>query len=265
MRTITITEVPIDALANMKSDYYAALAAPSDGMWSTFASQADHFLLFEDDEAKGFCCVNADRKLLQFHSEPNYDAGIAFAQAIRDLSLTGAFLSTSDPLVMALSMDHQTSLKVHALMYHYPKTARPKTATFPEGADFQLLSKPHLDDAVAFAHETLGASPAWLTSYFSGLTERRELYGLLLDGELIATGECRRSENHPTTSDVGMVVGKRHRGKGLATNVLLALVQESHCRGDTAICSTELENISAQKAISRAGFVAYHRIIELDF
>lgn len=265
MRKITITKVPIDTLANLKNDYYEALVAPADGMWNTFASQVDHFLLSDNDEAKGFYCVNADRKLLQFYTEPNYDACKAFAQAISDLSLTGAFISTIDPLVVALSMGHQTSAKVHAIMYRYPKTARVKSAVFPDGADFQLLSRSHLDDAIAFAHDTLGASPAWLSSYFSELVSRQELYGVLLNGALIATGECRRSENHPTTSDVGMVVGKNHRRKGLATNVLIALVQEAHCREDVAICSTELENLSAQKAISRAGFVAYHRIIELGF
>ncbi len=265
MRKITFTRVSVDTLANLKRDYYAALTAPSDGMWSTFASQADHFLLVDNDEAKGFCCVNSDQKLLQFYVEPNYDARTAFGQALEDLPISGAFAATIDPLAIALALDHQTSLKVHALMYQFPKTAEVKNPVFPDGADFQQLSQSHLDDAVAFAHETLGASPAWLSSYFSGLISRQELYGVLLKGSLIATGECRRNENHPAVSDVGMVIGKNHRGKGLATNVLRSLVKTSHRRGDLAICSTEADNPAAQKAISRAGFVCYHRIIEFGF
>lgn len=265
MNKVTFKKVSIDELPALKSAYYAALAAPYDGMWGTFASQADHYLLADNQETKGFCCVNTDLKLLQFYSEPNYDASPAFAQAIKDLSLTGAFVSTIDPLAMALSMDHQTSMKVHALMYHYPKAAPPKTAVFPDGADVRLLSESHLDEAVAFAHETLGASEAWLSSYFSGLIGRQELYGVLLNGALIATGECRRNDNHTATSDVGIVVSKNHRGQGLASNVLRALVNESHHRGDHTICSTEADNLAAQKAISSAGFLCYHRIVEFTF
>ena len=62
-----------------------------------------------------------------------------------------------------------------------------------------------------------------------------------------------------------MVVGKNHRRGGIATNILRALAGHAQSKGLTSICSTETGNVGAQKAISRAGFVSTHRILEITF
>jgi RimJ/RimL family protein N-acetyltransferase len=71
-------------------------------------------------------------------------------------------------------------------------------------------------------------------------------------------------------ADLGVIVSAAHRGKGIATKVikqLIAYARAKELRSQGAkelrpICSTEKGNAGAQKAISRAGFIAHHRIIE---
>ncbi len=258
---------PCDAadLKAEKSAYLDTLSAPLDGMWETFADIANHYQITKNDRPMGYCAVNEDRKLLQFYTDVTCDAAEAYNAAVESLDIQGAIVPTSDSLGLALALDFQHSISINALMYRFPASVPRPAAVFPEGTRFDVLDTLHLERAVAFAHETLGASKAWLDSYFSGLLVRNELFGLWQNDQIVATGECRLSDSQPLYADVGMVVGKKHRGQGLATNLLRKLVSVAENKGRIAICSTEQSNIGAQKAISRAGFLCQHRILEIDF
>ena len=104
-----------------------------------------------------------------------------------------------------------------------------------------------------------------VTGYFSNLINREELNGYWREGQLLATGECRRFDEYQTEYvDLGFIVNQSERGKGLGTKIfkyLVALAEEKELK---PICSTEKTNLGAQKAISRAGLFAGNRIIKFD-
>ena len=103
----------------------------------------------------------------------------------------------------------------------------------------------------------------WLVQYLSNLIERQELFGCWLDSELIATGENRKfDEVQQGYTDLGVIVDRSQRGKGLATWILQQLVQQSIDRDLKPLCSTERDNIAARKAIAGAGFISRNRIIQ---
>lgn len=118
---------------------------------------------------------------------------------------------------------------------------------------------------VAFTNEVIGAPKEWLIGYFDNLIKRRELFCVSDNGRVIASGECRGYDVYQTDyADLGMIVAESERGKGLATTVLKELVTIAGAKGLKPICSTEAGNMAAQKAITRAGFVAPHRIVQFD-
>ncbi len=63
-------------------------------------------------------------------------------------------------------------------------------------------------------------------------------------------------------ADLGVAVSAAHRGRDIATKVLKQLIACARANKLQPICSTEKDNASAQKAISRAGFIAHHRLIK---
>ena len=101
--------------------------------------------------------------------------------------------------------------------------------------------------------------------YYGDLIKRKELFGLWDGKTLIATGERRVSETQKPYADVGMIVSTTHRGQGLATMILQKLLNLCGEKGLSAICSTEKDNVGAQKAIAKAGFIDHHRIVEFKF
>ena len=82
---------------------------------------------------------------------------------------------------------------------------------------------------------------------------------------MLAIGEFRSFDEYQTNyADLGVVVDKSMRGKGIATLILRQLIAVSNSKELMPICSTDKTNIGARKAIERAGFFSSNRIIQFD-
>lgn len=132
--------------------------------------------------------------------------------------------------------------------------------------EMQQVTPNQLNELVQFAATNIGAPEQWLSGYYGRLIERNELWGYWLNNTLLATGECRLFDEFQTQyADLGMIVAQSERGKGIATQVLQYLVHEAQSKGLTPICSTENNNIAAQKAIGKAGMRSSNRIVQFKF
>jgi len=123
-----------------------------------------------------------------------------------------------------------------------------------------------LAEYIQFAAANIGAPEHWLKNYYGKLIKRSELFGYWNKGILIATGECRLFDQYQCEyADLGMIVAQSARGKGIAKQVLQYLTAHASSKGLKSICSTESNNLSAQKAISSVGFLAMNRIVQFEF
>ena len=265
MTTYTLTKIDSADLIALKKAYVAHLPSPLDGMWECFVSMADHYCITSEDKVIGYCVLNSDHKLLQYSVEGGHDASMIFNQIINERKVVGAFVTTCEHLYLSLCMDHQKSVNVKALQYHFEQDATLRAVNFPPQSDFRLIEDPELAVAVGFGVKTLGADPDWLEGYFADLIKREALFGLWQGDNLMATGECRVSETQKPYADLGMVVSESHRRQGIASNILRQLLYQCRERGLRAICSTEFHNMAAQKAIVKAGFISHHRILDVLF
>ena len=84
-------------------------------------------------------------------------------------------------------------------------------------------------------------------------------------GEILGTGEFRERKNWVPFADVGMIVNKKYRRKGVGTYLLALLKQQADRQGLRPICSCEAGNLASRKAIENAGFIARHRVVKFSF
>ncbi|WP_286302836.1 GNAT family N-acetyltransferase [Vibrio apostichopi] len=262
-------------LSELKTAYFADSTAPLDGMWHFgFVPMSDHYGFYENDKLVGYCVLNGDGYLLQFFLAPTASANIAdlFILIIENNSsvigeVKGAFVSTAEPQYLSLCMDNTGSFKVNSLMYRQDQeTNSSRNSDRIEDIEMTLAKEEQLDKLVEFASSAIGAPKEWLTGYYGNLIARQELWGYWENDSVLATGECRKFDEHQTQfADLGMIVAQAERGKGLATRVLNFLTQYANSQGLEAICSTESSNIGAQKAIARAGLSSKNRILQFDF
>jgi len=257
-------------LSALKAEYFSHTTAPLDGMWHFgFAPMAQHFGFYEHDQLVGFCCINSEGYLLQYYLSPHAttSADDLFALIAQDNSnvigaISGAFVSTCDLKFLSMCLDNNTSVKVNALMYCGIHEAPSKAANL----SLVEASEDQLDIFVDFAAHAIGAPKEWLTSYFGHLIARQELFGYWEEGQLVASGECRKFDEHQTEyADLGIIVSPDYRGQGVATEVLRALTLRATSQGLTPMCSTEKTNIAAQKAIAKAGLLTDHRLLQVEF
>ncbi|MFS1860490.1 GNAT family N-acetyltransferase [Vibrio lentus] len=258
-------------LSELKSAYFTESTAPLDGMWHFgFVPMSDHFGFYKNGKLVGYCVLNGEGYLLQFFLTATANANIAdlFTLIIENNSsvigeVKGAFVSTAEPQYLSLCLDNTESFKVNALMFRQRPTA---VANNIENVEMTLATEEQLDQLVEFASSAIGAPKEWLTGYYGNLIARQELWGYWKSNSILATGECRKFDEHQTQfADLGMIVAQAERGKGLATRVLNFLTQHATSQGLEAMCSTESSNIGAQKAIIRAGLSSKNRILQFDF
>lgn len=258
-------------LTELKKAYFNSSIVPLDGMWHFgFVPMAKHFGFYVNKNLAGFCCVNDDGYLLQFYLQPEFHL---FSQELFTLisqqnssiigEVKGAFVSTSEPNYQALCLDNSATFKVNALMYqHNTKLADENL----EMIDMQIAGTEQLTDFVSFAVANIGAPEQWLTQYYGNLIVRKELFGYWHEGKLLAAGECRLFDQYQTEyADLGMIVAQSIRGQGIAKKVLAFLTKHATTQGLSSICSTESNNVAAQKAIAHAGFTSAHRIVQFEF
>lgn len=262
-------------LGELKTAYFADSTAPLDGMWHFgFVPMSDHYGFYENNGLVGYCVLNGEGYLLQFFLAPTASANIAdlFTLIIENNSsvigeVKGAFVSTAEPQYLSLCMDNTGSFKVNSLMYRQDQEANSsRNSGLIEDIEMTLATEEQLDKLVEFASSVIGAPKEWLTGYYGNLIARQELWGYWKSDGILATGECRKFDEHQTQfADLGMIVAQAERGKGLATRVLNFLTQHANSQGLEAMCSTECSNIGAQKAIARAGLSSKNRILQFDF
>ncbi|MEZ8238942.1 GNAT family N-acetyltransferase [Vibrio splendidus] len=262
-------------LNEFKTAYFAESTAPLDGMWHFgFVPMSDHYGFYEDDTLVGYCVLNGEGYLLQFYLAPTASTHIEslFPLIVENNSsvigeVKGAFVSTAEPQYLSLSVDNTESFKMNAMMYRQNSQARSDCdSDRVEEIEMSLATEEQLEQFVEFASSAIGAPKEWLTGYYGNLIARQELWGYWESDDILATGECRKFDEHQTQfADLGMIVAQEERGKGLATRVIHSLKQHANSQGLEAMCSTESSNIGAQKAITRAGLSSKHRILQFDF
>jgi len=260
----------IEVLSSLKKQYLAQTTAPLDGMWLCgFVPMANHFGFYDDEMLCGYCCINDDSFLLQFYILPEYklyqaDIFLSIVLGKLDLvgKLQGAFVSTAEPEYLSLCLDHFSKFTVNALMYQKDNdltSAQEKKLSMVPAKAEQLMT------FVEFAKNNIGASEQWVTGYYDNLISRTELFGYWQGDSLIAVGECRVfDEVQIGYADLGMVVAESERGKGIATQVLSFLINHAQQNVLKPLCSTESNNIAAQKAITGAGLYSSNRIIQFE-
>ncbi|OBT12090.1 acetyltransferase [Vibrio sp. UCD-FRSSP16_10] len=261
----------LEEISHLKQDYFAQSTAPLDGMWHFgFVPMSAHFGFYEQETLVGYCCINGEGYMLQFYlsCQAKTDAKELFTLIAQQNSVVigdvkGAFVSTAEPRYLSLCLDNSSAFNVNALMYQQ-LDRQPKNKHSALG--LKLAQAEQLSTFVEFAATNIGAPEQWIMGYYGNLISRKELFGYWVDGELLATGECRLFDEYQSEyADLGMIVAQDLRGKGIATQLFIELVSFANERGLTAICSTESTNLGAQKAIKRAGLTPLNRIIQIEF
>lgn len=245
-------------------DWRKTLLAPQDGMWETFLDMASYVEVRANNQTIGYACYNDENQLLQCYIEPYWLPSGAdfFKQLISQFEITSAMVGTNNPIFRSLAMPFQKSTIVDTFLFH---DAIDTENNHEETPKIKLAWNDNLSTLVDFYHDSIGASQEWLNFYLNNLISRGELFFLAEGDEILGACEVRNSDTDASISDIGMVVSKHHRQKGLGTFLLGKAKELAYDSNRKPICSCEANNIASLKAIHKNGFRSIHQMLKLSF
>jgi len=253
-----------EEIINYRKQLYKGFTAPLDGMWEAlFIANSNSYLIKNEMEEIGYCCIDQDKSLNQLFLKDShrYLMKTIVAELINTNMIVSAHLNSIALTLFNTCLLFSKSIEANTINYTFSSEQEKIVNT-----DILNLNKASNNDGDrirAFFKEEIGFDDSF--GYTDNLIKRGEIYVVEEGDEIIATGECRLSDSQPKYADVGMVVKKTGRKKGLGTKMLSELINIALEKKRKPICSTTIDNIASQKAIERAGFYNSHTIFKIDF
>ena len=236
-------DVEADMLASLKKSWIDTLVSPQDGMWNSFRDSAEEWGVFYGKDLIGYASVGDNNMLLQFYISPHRlkNGGEVFKSFINEFKIQEGIVGTNNPVFLSISLGLVQQLKVHTYMFrnNYEVSIEKKDGNLIRGKEHDL------NRIVSFCHESMGAPTEWLSGYIGGLIEKKEIFYLEYNGDLIGTCEVRKSTSSPKYADIGMVVSPKYRRQGYGTYLLHNAKRIANARNMYPICSCEKGNLGS--------------------
>lgn len=255
-----------DTIQQFRDDYLRTLVAPMDGMWeSTVIAHATFWEIQDREQRVGYFCIGSNQKLLRFYLRENYldRAQEIFYWIISTYNIQHAITSTIEPLYFSLCLDVQRNITIHSYLFR-DNQFRDLSSGLTESL-FRKAEKRELDDMVRFYQANTEGSGEWIEAFLNAHLNREELFVLYDQQTLVAAGECIPSPKQLPYADLGMVVARSYRGRGVGSFLLTQLKMHCYKEGWKPICSCEASNHASRKAIEKAGFISEQRIVQITF
>jgi GNAT superfamily N-acetyltransferase len=246
----------------LRAEHFKQLVGPMDDMWLAFANQASHHLLLVNGELAGSCALDEERTLVGFYvRQPLQHHGPELLRLVLgQLKAKRMVVLTVDPGYLSAALDVASSVEPQALLYALelePGAGRVESLEVAGAQDLQRV--------VDFQSVQLGAPIDFLTAYSGERIERGEMLLVQEGGQLLAVGELRVDALQAGIAHLGLIVEAGQRGQGLGKRLMNTLVVRARAQGLVPYCSTDMENIGAQRAIEQAGFRSSQRVLRVGF
>ncbi len=253
-----------DVVQRMRDDYLRTLVAPMDGMWESAAiARAAFWDIRDRGRHAGYACVGPDNALLRFHLMGGYRARAqeTFRWFVVAHGIRRAIAGTIEPPYLSLCLDAQRGIALHSYLFRDGMHA----ATPSRLGDriFRRAEKGEFDALARFYRTNTDGPGAWIEAFLRERLDRGELFGLYARQGVLATGECIPSRAQSPYADLGVVVSRAYRGRGLGSAMLARLKERCYDVGWQPICSCAADNSASKRAIEKAGFISEHCMVEV--
>jgi GNAT superfamily N-acetyltransferase len=262
MLTCTRLEVA-DRIQRRNTDYTRTLADPMDGMWeNAVIARAAFWEIYDQSQYAGYFCLNTENCLLRFHLQEDYRqrAQEIFSWIISTCRIQHAIASTIEPLYFSLCLDFQQSMSLHSYLFRDQK--RITLSSHLEQSTLRKAEEKDWDDVLHFYQANTEGPGDWIEGFLHRRFDREELFVFSEQQRVVAMGECITSQQQPY-ADLGMVVARSYRGRGIGSFLLAQLKMYCYDKGWTPICSCEARNYASKKAIEKAGFISEQRMMSV--
>jgi GNAT superfamily N-acetyltransferase len=248
----------IEKIQNQRELYMKSLPFAQEEYIEQIVKKCDYYLIEVKSKTKGYFCVDKDKVLYEFYLN---DEVLIFAQDIFKALLNKEYFisaesKTFDYLLMSLCLDFNKK----ALCSGYLFRNFVNVKNYLVGFDNICFRLANLKDSEKISDMS--------EDFFENLEEqilKEEIFVLYSNENLLAAGVVQKVFPSMNYYDIGMIVEKNHRGKGIGTYIITKLREICCEHNGVPICGCWYYNYASKRTLEKAGFISNHRIITFDF
>lgn len=257
-----------EEVQDLKEEYLHSLPSPLDGMWESFIIRnSTHWKITINNVRAGYYCVDStSAKLLQFYIKKkflNREKEI-FQEVLSKQSIQSSSVCTAEFAYLSLCLDFNKSVSINTYLFHDNQEIE-LCLSDTSPLNSRKATEGDLKELETFYRTNTGGDGSWIPGFLRNLVDKGFLFIFCNGNEIAGAGECIISQVQTPYADVGVIVAKHLRGKGIATFILSYL--RDYCRTNhlKPICSCTYDNKASKRAIEKVGFISHHRIIDINF
>ncbi len=263
---MTIEKATREELTGLIQKHSKLVLAPMDDMWEQMIIPSGaHYKMVDNEITVGYFIIDVNNNLLQIFAIDDYKWHLPtiFEYLLEEFNVKGALAGTYEPEFLSFCLDRCINFEIDTILYQ----AVPSTElTCPiEDVVREIASMENYDEILTFCHEKVGLEGEWMEPYYQNLLPQAAIHIFRKEGVIIGVGELRKSHSSPAFANLGIMVSKDWRKKQLGSYIMNYMKFTAKRKGLFGICSTTIDNVASQKAITKAGLMPYHRILKIQF
>ena len=218
------------------------------------------YAIFINGTHEGYLAVHEDNMLTQFYLPRRLlrQAQPVFAQALRELSVTCAYVPTCDELLLSLCLDKHARIEKQA--YFFTDGGAPVR---PPELPRSLLRLTSREEWASINENT--------EDFFDEIHQEKiksgavpyDIYALERDGQALGYGLREGARIFSDYDAVGMYVMPEHRQRGVGRSIILHLKDICAQNGQRALPGCWYYNDNSKRTLESAGFVTRTRLLKV--
>lgn len=233
------------------------LSSPIDSFLEDHLLQSRPYRILVDGEIVGWTAIHNQSLITHFSiATPFRHLGQRIFAQVRKLEqVREAYVPTCDEFLLAHALDEHRLLEKQAYFFQArPGAQRPSA---PPGLTHRLA---RTDDI---------AQMTTLIGDFFDRVEWRVADGQITvaeqEGEIAGFGVIERSTLYPAAASIGMITAEAHRGRGVGTAIIGALLDECDRQQLTAIAGCWYYNHFSKQTLEKAGMFTQTRLLKVSY
>jgi hypothetical protein len=253
-----ITQTTIDTIKKLRNQYFNSLPQFQELFIELMVKDSDFYMLRKDFVEIGYVIKNHEGTLIEFYVANKYipKGNVYFSQVLRDLSITGIYCKSFDPLLLGNCLKSGLSYSLLGLLYrHYvgplikkdPEIKMKKADLSSVG--FLLGQKGSIEELFETEQQLMD------------FIINEHVFEFYNNEGFMGCGMVIRTHPDWDFCDLGVWVQPSKRGNAFGSQIIIYLREFALKNNLKPSCGCAIENVASQKAIEKSGFVSKYQMV----
>ncbi|OOM81601.1 GNAT family N-acetyltransferase [Clostridium sp. BL-8] len=248
----------IELIEEQREVYMRSLPFAQEEYLEQIVNRCDYYKIELKSKTQGYFCVDKDKVLYEFYLN---DEVVTFAQDIFKTLLEEEYFIAAecksfDYLLMSLCLDFNKKAFCSGYLFRNFVNVKNSLNGF-KNICFRLANLKDKEKISDMSED-----------FFENLEEQiltEEIFVLYSDEILLAAGVAQKVFRSMDYYDIGMIVKKEYRNRGIGTYIITKLRENCCAHNVVPICGCWYYNHASKRTLEKAGFISKHRIITFNF